>query len=223
MTSQGLPVGIVLGLISVMALTSACGTDGQGEEEAEPPVYVEPGPPVRDSMSAATLEGIDPEEMGLALPWTTGEMNRRAAAGAPTLGVEGIELVEGAGFDRLIVTFGGGAMEFPGYHLGYLDGEPADCAASSDEVSIDTEGNAFLELRLTGAQGHDEAGRSTVGERTLRGGSSHMNALRRTCDFEGMVSWVWDLSQPTPYRIMELNEPARLVIDVQHPSPQPSG
>jgi hypothetical protein len=209
--------GKAIGLIPVLALIGACGSDS-AQEASEPPVYVEPGPPVRDSMSAATLEGIDPAEMGLALPWTTGEMNRRPQPGAPTLAVEGIELVEGAGFDRLIVTFGGGDMEFPGYHLSYLEGPPAVCAASAEEVSIDAEGQAFLQVRLTGARGHDDSGQSTVGARTVRGGSAHLNALRRTCDSGGVVAWVWDLDQATPYRIMELNEPARLVVDVQHPS-----
>jgi hypothetical protein len=40
--------------------------------------------------------------------------------------------------------------------------------------------------------------------------------IELSCDFEGEVSWVLGLSARKPYRVHELSDPARLVIDIQH-------
>jgi len=167
-------------------------------------------------MSQATLEGIDPAEMGLALPWTTGELNRQAAPRTPSRTISGIELGSAEGFDRLVIEFADDARQYPGYNLDYVEAAE-DCAADASEVSYDTQGPALLRLRLSGARGHDESGSSTTGSRARSGESEHLNQLLQTCDFEGQVWWIFDLNAETPYRVMELLDPARLVVDVQHP------
>ena len=56
---------------------------GCGDQtEPEPEVTVRPsGPPARDSMSTGSLAGIAPEEIALALPWSSGRLNRQAQDG----------------------------------------------------------------------------------------------------------------------------------------------
>ena len=202
--------------LAVLGVMFTVGCGGERAPETEEIPYTPPPPPVRDTMSAATLEGIEPSEMGLALPWTTGELNRQAAPGTPSRTIDGIDLSSADGFDRLIVQFADDARQYPGYNLDYVEAAE-DCAADPSEVAYDTEGPALLRLRLSGARGHDEAGNSTTGARTRSGDSEHLNQLLQTCDFEGQVWWVFDLSAQTPYRVMELLDPARLVVDVQHP------
>jgi hypothetical protein len=38
-----------------------------------------------------------------------------------------------------------------------------------------------------------------------------------SCDFEGVVAWVVDTAQARPFRVVELQDPPRLVVDFQAP------
>ena len=201
---------VAMGII----LAAACG--GEQAPEAEGIPYIPPTTPVRDTLSQASLEGIDPAEMGLTLPWTTGELNRQPEPGTPSRTIAGVDLSTSEGFDRFMIEFADDASQYPGYNLSYVE-QVEDCAADPEEVSYDTRGSAFLLLRLSGARGHDEQSRSTTGARVRQGDSEHLHQVLATCDFEGQVWWAFDLGTQTPYRVIELNDPARLVVDVQHP------
>lgn len=39
--------------------------------------------------------------------------------------------------------------------------------------------------------------------------------IERTCDFEAVVTWVLGVSSSRPFRVTELSEPTRLVVDVE--------
>lgn len=187
---------------------------------------IPPGPSVRDSMSDSSLDGIAPEELVLALPWTTGRMNREAAPGQAHRTIDNVLLLSGEGFDRFLVTFRSDAPAFPGYSLDYADSPATDCAADPSESSFDSDGEAYLKLTISAVRGHEDDGTNTSGPRTIRGGSEHVMAAHKTCDFEGVAEWVFDLSARHAYRIMELQGPSRLLIDIQHPftpMPEPTG
>jgi hypothetical protein len=113
-------------------------------------------------------------------------------------------------FDRVVFVFRGGGV--PGYHVEYLDKPPQKCG-SGDAASI--EGKRWLEIRMSPAQAHDEEGRATVKERELRPSLPVMKELEATCDFEAQLTWVIGVSSPNRYRILELSDPARLVVDVR--------
>lgn len=144
-------------------------------------------------------------------------MNREAAEGQAQRTIDSVLLLSGEGFDRFLITFRSDAPAFPGYTLEYIDGPAADCAADSSESSFDSSGESYLLLRLTAVRGHDDEGTNTSGPRTIRGGSEHIMAAHKTCDFEGTAEWVFDMSAQHAYRIMELQGPSRLLIDIQHP------
>ncbi len=40
--------------------------------------------------------------------------------------------------------------------------------------------------------------------------------VERTCDFEGVVSYVLGTASPNRYRILELKAPARIAVDILH-------
>ncbi len=199
--------------LPALFVVSACG-DSPAEEEV---LVIPAGPPARDSMSASSMDGIAPEELLLALPWTTGRMNRAAASGQAQRTIDSVLLLSGEGFDRFVVTFRSDAPAFPGYMLEYTDSAAVDCAADPSESSFDSSGESHLLLRLTAVRGHDDDGTNTSGPRTIRGGSEHIMAAHKTCDFEGTAEWVFDMSAQHAYRIMELQGPSRLLIDIQHP------
>lgn len=207
-------VSLLLCVAAVAAFPVACGDAAPVEEDV--PV-IPAGPPARDSMSEASMDGIAAEELVLALPWTTGRMNREATPGQAQRTIDQVLLLSGEGFDRFIVTFRSDAPAFPGYTLDYIEGPAADCAADASESSFDSSGEAYLQLRLSAVRGHEDDGTNTSGPRTIRGGSEDVKAAHKTCDFEGVAEWVFDLSAAHAYRIMELQGPSRLLVDIQHP------
>jgi hypothetical protein len=76
-------------------------------------------------------------------------------------------------------------------------------------------GQGWLQVRLQPAQAHAN-GQVTVAEREQKPGLSVLQELELTCDFEAEVTWVLGNKAPNKYRVMELREPTRLVVDVRH-------
>ena len=76
--------------------------------------------------------------------------------------------------------------------------------------------NARLRIAFNVAQAHTEAGQSTVSPRDRRLNCPNLWQLVTTCDFEGKVEFVAGLDVKRPYRVVELQNPTRLVIDIKH-------
>ncbi len=102
--------------------------------------------------------------------------------------------------------------QVPGYHLEYVN-KPVTHCASGNEIPL--AGQGALQVRLTPAQAH-EGGTVTVAERERKPALPVLQELKLTCDFEGEVTWVLGNASPKKFRVMELHEPTRLVVDVQH-------
>lgn len=131
--------------------------------------------------------------------------------------VEGVAIVRALrsashnGYDRVVIEFDGDQV--PGYHAEYIDKPVRDCG-SGDPVQV--AGDAWLEIRMTPAAAHTESGVATLPSRTLRPEIQLVRQIERTCDFEAMATFVLGVGYPGRYRILELQDPARLVVDVRH-------
>jgi hypothetical protein len=101
----------------------------------------------------------------------------------------------------------------PGYELEYIDSPVIKCG-SGDPTAV--AGQGWLQVRLTPAQAHTDGGQVTVTAREQKPALPVLQELELTCDFEGEVTWVLGNAKPNKYRVMELREPTRLVVDVQH-------
>ena len=112
-------------------------------------------------------------------------------------------------FDRMTFQFDGG---LPGYQISYITGPVTDCAAGQQ---VQLQGNAFLQVRLSPAAAHDDAGNPTVTSTDLTPGSPQLLEAKQICDFEGVVTWVLGLTAEADYRVFTLGD-ALLVVDVQH-------
>ena len=115
------------------------------------------------------------------------------------------------GFDRVVFEFAGPAL--PGYRIEYLD-RPATQCGSGESVSL--KGNARLSVRFRPANAHTENGEATVTERDMMPGLVAVKQLTSTCDFEADVEWVGGIVDAKPYRVLELKNPTRLAIDIDH-------
>ena len=114
------------------------------------------------------------------------------------------------GFDRLVLEF---KDRVPGYHIEYIDRPVRQCG-SGEATPI--EGDGWLEVRMSPAYAHDEGGKPTVPPRERALDLGVMRELELTCDFEAVVTWVVGVAIPNRYRVLELENPPRLVVDVRH-------
>jgi hypothetical protein len=114
-------------------------------------------------------------------------------------------------FDRVVFELGKGSA--PGYHLEYID-RPVRKCGSGDATAID--GDAWLQVRIEPANAHTEAGVPTISARDQKASLKVLRELEQTCDFEAQVTWVLGVAKPNRYRVLTLNDPLRLVVDIEH-------
>ena len=113
-------------------------------------------------------------------------------------------------FDRVVFEF---RDRVPGYHVAYIDKPVRDCGAG--EVRR-ISGDGWLEVRFTPAAAHTQAGEPTIRPREFKPALASVREVERTCDFEGVVTWVVGTASPRRYRAYELSAPPRLVVEVDH-------
>ena len=143
--------------------------------------------------------------------WTAGVTDWRPEEAPRSATLQAVRTGRHPGFDRTVFAFAGDTL--PGYHVEHVD-EPVRQCGSGRTVPLAGEG--FLEVRFHSAQAHTEAGRPTVTERERAPGLTLLKELKLTCDFEGEVAWVLGLASPNRYRVLRLDDPARVVVDVRH-------
>jgi hypothetical protein len=115
-----------------------------------------------------------------------------------------------AGFDRLVWTFREGR---PGWRVEYVDRPVRECGSGR---AVPLPGDAWLEVRFEPARAHDDDGRPTAGAPGATPGLARVLTAVRTCDFEAVVVHVLAVDSPEPFRVLELDDPPRVVVDVRH-------
>lgn len=182
----------------------------------ERPLDARPWVPNTDSLKITANPAPSPEaaRQAPASPaqssagWTAGATQVRRGSGAT---LRAVRTAQNAGWDRVVFEFDG--AQVPGYHVEYVD-RPVRKCGSGDEAQV--AGQGWLEVRITPARAHDEAGQVTVAQRERKLSLPVLKELELTCDFEADVTWVLGVASPNRYRVSELSGPARLVVDVQH-------
>lgn len=139
---------------------------------------------------------------------------QRPSVAPPT--IAGVRVGGHGAFDRVVLDLDGAHT---GYRLAYV---PA-VYTYSDQTPIPLDGTAVLRLHLTPAHGHDQdAYRPTV-PRRLAPRLPAVRELKLVHDFEGHVEVGVGVSRRLGFRVQELADPNRLVIDVAHAARPPAG
>jgi len=133
----------------------------------------------------------------------------RKRKGEPAL-LSALRTSKNDGFDRVVFEF---RERMPGYRLEYLDKPVRDCGSGAMR-RID--GDGWLEVRFSPASAHTESGEPTVRARELKPALSTLREIERTCDLEGIVTWVVGTASAQRFRAFELSGPPRLVVDIDH-------
>ena len=161
--------------------------------------------PRADSAAAAPAAAPAPQA-----DWTAGRTQvRRRPGGVATL--REVRTAPNAGFDRFVLALGPDAI--PGYRIESVD-RPVHQCGSGEATKI--AGDGWLSITLSAARAHDDQGRATIGQRERALSLPVLREWEFTCDFEAEVQIVLGVASPNRYRVLELANPSRLVIDIQH-------
>ncbi len=130
--------------------------------------------------------------------------------------LEAIDIGRHEGYDRVVFRFKGDTP--PGYKVGFVQ-RPLREDGSGNVVSVD--GGAVLGVRLEPASGFDVSqGEGTItykGPKRISGserGAQVITELARTGDFEAVLNWAIGLDHEADFRVLRLDAPARIVVDV---------
>lgn len=176
--------------------------------DSAPPAATRPAGAAVDSPRPATppAAAVDP---ATRQEWTAGVRDNVRTQRVPIV-LSDVRVGVNQGFDRVVLEFlGSGA---PGYRVEYVDRPVRQCG-SGDPTPV--AGDAWLAITLRGTQAHDERGRATVQHRERRLQMPIVKELEFVCDFEGVVEIVLGVSSPNRYRVTELANPTRLIVDIQ--------
>jgi len=225
----GTLVGGALGALSVSARETEIPTEISALRPAPPlaPAGAPPAPSRALEAMPTALEAapVAPSALEAApvAPSATREAARvepaaaREAAGVvqvkrngETATLRALRVAKNDGFDRVVFEF---QERVPGYRLQYVDQPVRGCAAG-DLRHI--EGDGWLEVRFSPAAAHTQSGEPSLRARELKPALSSVRELERTCDFQGVVTWVVGTASPRRYRAYELSAPPRLVVQIDH-------
>jgi hypothetical protein len=163
------------------------------------------------TVTTTTTRGIDPLAGADTTPVSGG------AAGSETALLERIGLGRHEGYDRVVFQF---KNELPAYRVGYVQ-PPLKEDGSGNPVSV--AGNAVVGVRMEPASGFDlNTGEGVLvykGPKRIEGssaGTSVVQELVRTGDFEAVLNWAIGLSDQVDFRVTTATSPARLIVDFRN-------
>lgn len=198
---------VSLALISPLLLAAGCGSATQtaapSPAASADPVTTTPLPTPSTSPAPSAVAA------GLLPPTSTKEIEvDRPIDTQPT--VTGARFGKHKGFDRVVIDLKGG---LPGYTARWVPKLVQD--GSGDQV--DVKGGAYLQLTITPAVAHTEAGKPTwTGGPIFQTKLGNVQNVVKTGDFEGVVSVGVVLDRKAPFRVLEQKNPYRLVVDIAH-------
>ena len=111
-------------------------------------------------------------------------------------------------FDRVVFEFEGTTL--PDAEIKVVE-RPIQCGSG---LPVQVAGRVYLQVRLTPAQAHTEAGKPTLKSQGRKLSLPVLKEVRQICDFEGEVTWILGLAERREHKTMELQGPTRLVIDI---------
>jgi len=189
-----------------LAVSSGCGES----DNSSSPSGGYSAPSTTSTVTSST-SGIDP----LAGASTTPVGG--AASGSDTALLERVAVGRHEGYDRVVFQF---TNALPGYKVEYVQ-PPLKEDGSGNPVQI--KGNAFVVVRMEPASGFDlNTGEGVMvykGPKRIDGsaaGTSVVQEVVRTGDFEAVLTWAIGLSDKVDFRVGTATSPARLIVDFRN-------
>ena len=193
-------------MLAALAVVPGCGSSSP--PQTEPPA----AGTTTATVPATTTTGIDPLAGADTTPVAV------AATATDTTLLERLAVGRHEGYDRVVFQFRGNGL--PGYRVEYVQPPFAE-DGSGNPVSID--GKAFVSVRMEPASGFDlNTGEGQLvykGPKRIDGsaaGTSVVQQLVRTGDFEAVLTWVIGLEEKVDFRVTTADSPSRLIVDFRN-------
>lgn len=116
-----------------------------------------------------------------------------------------------SGHERVTMEFEADSA-LPGVRAAYVEPPIRECGSGRPVQPV---GERWIEVRLHPAAAHTETGEPTLPGREISVEGEVLRRIYRTCDFEGVVTFVLALSEDRPYRIVTEADPPRIAVDVR--------
>ncbi|MGW3661924.1 AMIN-like domain-containing (lipo)protein [Streptomyces sp. NPDC005141] len=159
---------------------------------------------------AAIVAGVVLTAVGSTVPASAAMQPETSAKASPPARVVNARWAGHCTFDRLVIDVRGSAPTVSVKPIKTLRYDP-----SGKKVPL--AGKYFLNIRLSPAVGHDDAGNSLYkGPRLVKIQLSKLKGLALTGDFEGVVSFGTAFQTKPTYKVYKLHSPERVVLDFNH-------
>ncbi len=168
--------------------------------------------PAMTTGTTATTDGIDPMN-GADTTTKTG-----AGTGQGVAYLTDVQVARHEGYDRVVFTFNN---HVPGYQVGYIP-KPVKADGSGEDVAVD--GSYVVGVRMDPASGVDLTPTSDpkgytetyTGPKRINAGTPEVTEVVQTGDFEAVLNWAIGTREKVNFRVLTLDNPARLVVDLQN-------
>lgn len=203
-----------LGVVVVSALVLA-GCQPGGDDAAEPTdAPTSTGETTGPSPSAPTSGTTTPPATATApdVPWTEDLTQQDTVDRGVPQEITGVRTGVHDGFDRIVLDLTGDERVL-GWGADYVD----EAVHDPSGFPLEVEGTAYLQVAVRGIDWIADADERYSGDTVQGQGTEVVTAVAFGGLFEGQQQIVIGLREKAPYRIFGLDDPARLVIDVQHP------
>ncbi len=213
---------IYISLIFTLHIAACSGKKDPGVIVGNPADTLKPDSLQKAKVTQADLQYLDslvtsPEQAKKALEdtlkadfkGTVGIIKNHAPEVQPLL-LKDVRTGTHSGFDRVVFEFNGSTM--PGYELEYIDKPVRQCGSGN---TVQMAGDGWLHVKFTPANAHTEAGKPTIAKREIYPKYPNIIDIKSICDFEAEVAWVIGVKSPKQYRILELLNPTRVVVDIK--------
>jgi hypothetical protein len=185
---------------------AGCSPDREGQAELKE-LEKEAAAPAGSAADTQATGGA-PAEPGK--PFQTGVAERQGDSVAT---LNAVRVARHEGYERIVFEFGGA---IPGYKVEYIDRPVRQCG--SGEV-VPLPGDAWLSMRFYPANAHSEEGKPTVSagarDQDTSGSLTNLKRLKLICDFEAVTEFIGAVGMPGRFRVLELTQPYRVVVDIQ--------
>jgi hypothetical protein len=197
----------------VSLVAAACGDDDGGAIDTSASTTTTAAVSNTTSTTRADEGGIDPMNDASTTPVSV-PVPPDASGGAALLSA--VRASRHEGYDRVVFEFTA-TSSLPGYSVSYVE-KPATEDGSGKQV--DVAGDHVVLVRMEHASGADltkeSAPQTYTGPTRFTPGTPEVTELVRTGDFEGVLSWAIGVHDKVAFRVTTLQDPARLVVDLQN-------
>jgi hypothetical protein len=213
--SLTLPISLSISLLLLFSFFtfSGCQTTNRSKTDnadlSNVPIS-SPTPSVSIAPNSNSKETVDKELLNENKFEGTVGLTKKSGENIGVVILKDVRAARHEGFNRVVFEFEGKTI--PDYEIEYID-KPVRRCGSGDVTPI--AGDGWLQVRLTPSQAHTDKGEATIKNREQILNLNIIREMELTCDFEADVTWVLGVSSPNRYRVLELKEPTRLVVDIR--------